>query len=155
MVQISFDEMRRQTLHGRVQDPEIEKMLIYAATSYGNPGVRLETIDILKERAGGRAVHNALLHLVGHDRNAGVRLKALDSLKQFGQDPGVRQALIRVLTSDDNPGMRVQAIDMLMTAHDRNLVGVLQGVAEKEQNNYVRMKCRNALQEMNASVETF
>ncbi len=154
-VEISFDETRRQILSGRMQDPEIEKMLIYAATSYGNPGVRLESIDILKERAGDRAVRNALLQLVGYDRNAGVRLKALESLKQYGQDPEVRRALARVLTGDDNPGMRVQAIDILMTAHDRNLVGVLQGVAEKEQNNYVRMKCRNALQEMNASVETF
>ncbi len=50
---------------------------------------------------------------------------------------------------------RVQAIDLLMESQDRSLVGILQGVAQKENNNYVRMRCRKALQDMNASVETY
>jgi hypothetical protein len=31
----------------------------------------------------------------------------------------------------------------------------LQDLVQKENNNYVRLRCRNALQEMNASVGTF
>ena len=154
-VEISFDEMRRQTLSGRLEDRNIQQFLIYAARNYGNPGVRLETIDILKDRAADGEIRDTLLELVSTDTNAGVRLKALDSLKQYSQEGRVRQALIGVLTKDDNPGMRVQAIDLLMEAQDHNLVEVLQGVAQKEQNNYVRMRCRNALRELNASVETF
>lgn len=155
LVRISFDELQPRTLQGRAQDPHIQKFLTYAATNYANADVRLETIDILKERAGERDTRNTLLYLLGKDRNAGVRMKALEALKQYAQDPEVRQSLIGVLTDDDNPGMRVQAIDLLMEAHDRSLVGVLQGVASKEPNNYVRMRCRDALRDMNASVETF
>jgi hypothetical protein len=154
-VQIAFDEMRRRTLHGPLQDRDIQKFLIYAATHYGNPGVRLDTVDILKEQAADREIRNTLLHVVAHDDNAGVRLKALEGLKPYAREPEVRQALIAVLTKDDNPGMRVQAIDLLTESQDRNLVGILQGVAQTEENNYVRMRCRSALQEMNASVETF
>lgn len=154
-VQISFDEVRRQTLSGGIQDPRIQNFLIFAAKSYGNPGVRMDTIDILKERAGERQIRDTLLYVVERDRNPGVRLKALEGLKQYARDGEVRQALMRVLTNDDNPGMRVQAIDLLMTAHAHDLIRVLQDVAQKEENNYVRMRCQTALREMNASVESF
>jgi hypothetical protein len=154
-VQISFDEVRRQTLSGEIRDPRIQNFLIFAAKSYGNPGVRMDTIDILKGRAGEREIRDTLLYVVEHDRNAGVRLKALEGLQQYARDGEVRQALMRVLTNDDNPGMRVQAIDLLMTAHAHDLIRVLQDVAQKEENNYVRMRCQTALREMNASVESF
>lgn len=155
-VQISFDETRPRTLNGTLQDPKIQRLLVHAARNYANPGVRLETIDILKDQAADRGIRNTLLHVVANDPNDGVRLKALEGLAQYARDPEVRQALIEVLNKDDNPGMRVQAIDLLMELQDRrSLVGVLQGVAQKEENNYVRMRCQNALREMNASVETF
>lgn len=154
-VQISFDEVRRQTLSGKPQDPRIQNFLIFAAKSYGNPGVRLDTIEILKERASERDIRDTLLYVVDNDKNAGVRLKALEGLKQYAQDGEVRKALIRVLTGDDNPGMRVQAIDLLMASHANDLIGVLQDVAQKENNNYVRMRCQTALRDMNASVESF
>ncbi len=154
-VQISFDEVRRQTLSGKLQDPRIQNFLIFAAKSYNNPGVRMDTIDILKEQAGQRQIRDTLLYVVENDRNPGVRLKALEGLKQYAQDQEVRKALIRVLTSDNNPGMRVQAIDLLAVSRDRDLIGVLQDVANREENNYVRMRCQSALRDMNASVETF
>jgi Putative zinc-finger/HEAT repeats len=155
-VQISFDEIQRQTLRGSVDDPQIQKLLIYAAKHYGNPGVRLDTIDILKERAEDKQVRDTLLDVVGHDENSGVRLKALEGLKPYARDAEVRRALIGVLTRDPNPGMRVQAIDMLMMEpQDHSLVGVLQGVADREKNNYVRMRSQSALRDMNASAETF
>jgi len=154
-VEVAFDELQRRTVSGQIQDPEIQKLLIHATRSYVNPGVRLDTIDILKQRAANRDIRDTLLHLVASDRNSGVRLKAMEGLKQYGPDPDVRRILVGVLTGDDNPGMRVQAIDILAGAQDRNLVGILQGVAEREPNNYVRMRCQEALRSMNASVETF
>ena len=154
-VQIAFDETQRRTLSGNMTDPRIQKFLIYAAKSYTNPGVRLDTVEILKDRAADSEIRNTLLYVVTHDQNDGVRLKAMEGLKPFAQDAEVRQALIGVLTKDDNPGMRVQAIDLLTESRDRSLVGILQGVAQKEDNNYIRMRCRDLLREMNASVETF
>jgi len=154
-VQISFDETRRQTLSGKLEDRRIQDFLIYAAKSYGNAGVRLDTVEILKDQAGQQDIRDTLLYMVEHDRNPGVRLKALEGLQRYGQDGAVRKALMRVLTNDDNPGMRVQAIDLLMVAHDHTLIRLLQEVAQKENNNYVRMRCQTALRDMNASVETF
>jgi hypothetical protein len=154
-VQIAYDEVRRQMLSGTLEDPAIQSFLISAARSYGNPGVRLETIGILQQRAGDREVRNTLLYALANDRNAGVRLKALEGLKAFSNDTEVRRALTQVLTNDENPGMRVQAIELLTQQPDESLVGVLQDVAGKEENNYVRMRCQDVLREMNASLGTF
>jgi 3-methyladenine DNA glycosylase AlkC len=57
--------------------------------------------------------------------------------------------------NDVNPGVRIQAIDLLTAQRDESLVGVLQTVMQKEDNQYVRLKVRNALEDMRASVGTF
>jgi hypothetical protein len=59
------------------------------------------------------------------------------------------------LQNDQNPGLRVQAIDLLVAQRDDGLVGILQNLLQKESNNYVRLRCRSALEEMNASLGTF
>jgi hypothetical protein len=51
--------------------------------------------------------------------------------------------------------MRIQVIDLLVAHQDPTMVSILQTVVGKENNNYVRMKCKNALRQMNASVGTF
>jgi hypothetical protein len=85
-----------------------------------------------------------------------VRLKALDGLKQFAGDPDTRQALTQVLLKDENPGVRTQVIDLLIQQrHTDAMVGVLQELMEKEDNNYIRMRCQKVLQEMNASAEMY
>ena len=93
--------------------------------------------------------------LFEHDTNAGVRLKALEALRPSAADPETRQALAEVLLKDENPGVRTQAVDLLTSKREPELVGVLQEIMTRENNNYVRMKCQRALNEMNASVETF
>jgi hypothetical protein len=67
----------------------------------------------------------------------------------------VRRTLADVLLKDDNPGVRVQAIDLLTTHHDDSIVGILQDVVQKEDNSYVRARCRSLLVQMNASVGTY
>jgi 3-methyladenine DNA glycosylase AlkC len=56
---------------------------------------------------------------------------------------------------DDNPGVRVQAIDLLTAHHDPSIVGMLQDAVQKEDNNYIRARCRNLLEAMKASVGTY
>jgi HEAT repeat protein len=84
----------------------------------------------------------------------------LDGLKQFADDPDTRQALTQVLLKDNNPGVRTQVIDLLVQKnsderHSDAMVGVLQELLEKEDNNYIRMRCQKVLQEMNASAEMY
>jgi HEAT repeat protein len=154
-VQIVLEETRQRVLSGGVEDDTIRTLLLRAARESSDPGVRVETMDLLKAQPQAADVKRALLHALRTDTNAGVRLKALEALRPSAEDSETRQALAEVLLKDENPGVRTQAIDLLTSKREPELVGVLQEIMTRENNNYVRMKCQRALSEMNASVETF
>ena len=92
---------------------------------------------------------------MSQDSNPGVRLKALEGLKTLAGDSEVRKTLARVLLSDTNAAIRMQVVDLLVAHRDDAMVGVLQGLVQKEDNNSVRLKVAKALKDMNASVGTF
>ena len=60
-----------------------------------------------------------------------------------------------MLLTDDNPAVRMQVVDLLVAHRDDAVVGVLQGMVQKEDNNSVRLKVEKALKDMNASVGVF
>jgi hypothetical protein len=154
-VQISLDETRRRVISGRLDDENIRRLLLAAAREQDNPGVRVESVGLLKDQTSSAETRGVLLEAVLHDPNPGVRLKALEGLKSFASDPEVRRTLAQVLLKDQNPGVRIQVIDLLITHQDAATIGVLQTLVGKEDNDYVRMRCRNALRDMNASLGTF
>jgi hypothetical protein len=154
-VQIVLEETRQRTLSGDMDDASIRTLLVRAARESSDPGVRVETMDLFKGQPQSQDVRRALLHALRQDANAGVRLKALDALRPSAGDPDVRQVLAEVLLKDDNPGVRTQAVDLLTQKREPELVGVLQELMTRENNNYVRMKCQRVLADMNASAETF
>jgi len=153
-VQIAYDETRRRTLAGRPDDQSIQKLLL-AAAHEDNPAVRVESVDLLKERTGSTEVRDALLNALAHDPNDGVRLKALEGLKPLASDAQVRKSLSQVLLADTNPAIRMQVVDLLVAHRDDSLVGVLQGQVKREDNSNVRLKLEKALKDMNASIGTF
>lgn len=154
-VQIAVDETHRRVVSGRLDDQNIQRLLLAAAREQDNPGVRVESVELLKDRSASAEVRGALLEAVTSDDNPGVRLKALEGLKSFAGDAEVRKTLAQVLLEDDNPAVRIQVIDLLIAHKDDATVSVLQTLVGKEDNSYVRMRCQNALREMNASVGTF
>ena len=154
-VEIVVEEMTRRTIRGAPGDPHIRSMLISTVREYPSSGVRLDTLDILSAGATDREVRRALQEAMIGDRNPGVRLRAFEALKPHKGDPDTHEAFVEVLLNDDNPGMRVQAIDLLTEDPDRNLVGLLQGLVEREQNNYIRLQSRRILHDLNASVDRF
>jgi len=154
-VQISLEEVRNRVVSGRMDDGNIQRLLMAAARDESDPGVRVESVDILKDHAASAEVRAALLNSAAHDGNPGVRMKALEGLKSFAAEGEVRETLAQILLKDDNPGVRIQAIDMLTAHRDASVVGVLQNMVGKEDNTYVRWRCEKALKEMNASVGTF
>jgi hypothetical protein len=153
-VQIAFDETHRRVLSGSTQDRDIQQLLLAAARE-DNPAVRVESMDLLKNRSDSGEVKNALLNAVAHDPNPGVRLKAVEGLKPLAAVPDVRKVLAQVLLSDDNSAVRMQVVDLLVEHRDDAIVGVLQDLMQKEDNSYVRLKSEKALKEMNASIGTF
>jgi len=154
-VQIVVDETTQRTLSGTLEDQSIQRLLLTAAKDPSDAGLRVESVNLLKNQPQSAEVRSALLYAVRHDSNAGVRLKALDGLKDFADDPETRQTLTQVLLKDDCPGVRTQVIDLLIQHHADSMVGVLQEVMGKEKNGYIRMRCQRALRDMNASAETY
>ncbi|MBZ5619928.1 MAG: HEAT repeat domain-containing protein [Acidobacteriia bacterium] len=153
-VQIAFDETRRRTVSGSMEDQNIQKLLL-AAAHEENPAVRVESMGLLKSRAGSGEVRDELLNALVHDANVGVRLEALKGLKPLLADVEVRKTLGQVLKTDDNPAVRMQVVDLLVAQRDDSMVSVLQDVVQKEDNNYIRLKLQKALKDMNASIGTF
>lgn len=153
-VQLVVEETRQRVLSGDVNDAAIRRLLVSAARESADPGLRVESVEALRNNRSAE-VKQALLSALQHDENAGVRLKALDGLKAFAGDPQVTEVLAQVLLNDKNPGVRTQVIDLLVQRKEDPVVGALQRVMETEDNSYVRMRCQRALRDMNASVETF
>ena len=154
-VHIVLDETRRRVVSGQLNEPNIQRLMLAAAHDENNPGVRVESVEILKSHTDSSEVRSLLLNRVAQDPNPGVRLKALDGLKPFTGDPEVRKVLAQVLLQDDNPGVRIQVVDALISRADDKMVGVLQSVVQREDNTYVRRRCEKALKDMNASIGTF
>ncbi|MEO8598066.1 MAG: HEAT repeat domain-containing protein [Candidatus Solibacter sp.] len=153
-VAISLDETRRRVVKGSMNDSNIQRLLL-AAAHEDNPAVRVESVDLLRSQSGSTEVRDALLNVVSRDNNPGVRLKALEGLKPLAGDSEVRKTLRQVLLDDDNVAVRTLVIDLLVANRDDNMVGMMQGLVQRENNNSVRLKLEKALKDMNASVGTF
>jgi len=158
-IQIVLDETRQRTVAGRMDDEPIRALLLSAARDPSDPGLRAVTVDILNSHAQSAEVRDTLVYALRHDQNAGVRLKAMQGLKPFAGQPEVRSALEQVLLTDSNPGLRTQAIDVLTSGPsedlDRQMVGTLQELMDRESNAYVRQRSLTVLQAIKASAETY
>jgi hypothetical protein len=158
-VQIVLDETRQRVVAGRLGDQQIRSLLLAAAKDPSDPGLRAETLNILNTNAQLADVRDALVYALRNDQNAGVRLKAMEGLRPFAREPEVRSALAQVLLSDSNPGLRTQAIDLLTAGPsenlDRQIVGTLQELMNRESNTYVRDRSQQVLEAMNASAQTY
>jgi len=153
-VSISLDETRKRVIKGSMNDNNIQRLLL-AAAHEDNPAVRVESVDLLRSQSGSTEVRDTLINVLAQDTNPGVRLKALEGLKPLAADSEVRKTLRHVLLADDNVAVRTLVIDLLVAHRDDNMVGMMQGLVQRENNNSVRLKLEKALREMNASVGTF
>jgi len=153
-VAISLDETRKRIVKGSMTDTNIQRLLL-AAAHEDNPAVRVESVDLLRSQSGSTEVRDTLINVLAQDSNPGVRLKALEGLKPLAADSEVRKTLRHVLLADDNVAVRTLVIDLLVAHRDDNMVGMMQGLVQRENNNSVRLKLEKALRDMNASVGTF
>jgi hypothetical protein len=153
-VTISLDETRHKLVKGRMDDTNIQRLLL-AAAHEDNPAVRVESVELLKSQAGSTEVRDALINALSQDSNPGVRLKAIEGLKPLAADQEVRKSLRHALVADDNAAVRMQVIDLLVAHRDDNMVGIMQGLVQRENNDSVRRKLEKALRDMNASIGTF
>jgi hypothetical protein len=154
-VQIVLEETRQRRVAGALNDERVRDLLMAAAQDPADPGLRVDSVELLTRQSQAAEVRTALLAALRGDPNPGVRLKALDALKPHAGDPAVRRVLSHVLLNDDNAGIRTQAVDLLVQHREQDMVGVFQELMRREENDYIRLRTQRVLREMNASVDTF
>lgn len=149
-VQIKYDRLVPDEAQGSLDDPKIQQLLLYAARSNYNSGVRLDSIDVLTQNPQNDSVREALIFALRYDKNPGVRLKALAGLKSFVKDDvRVRDAVLEALLRDSNAGIRSEAIRALRPATaDSSVRATLVALAEQDSNPYIRTESRRVLASM-------
>src|SRR5215470_6670261 len=143
-VTIKYQTVSPQEKQGSLSDPDVQQLLLYAARNNYNPGVRIASYDVLTQQPTNAHVREALLYAMRYDSNTGIRLKALDSVGPYVKDDvQVRDAMLESLMSDAKPGVRIEALRLLEPARgDSSVRIVLQRLAEKDENRYIRSRAR-------------
>ncbi len=158
-VHLVVDEVQEHVISGSLNDRRIKELLLAASKDPTDAAIRVDSVSLLKDAAG-EDVRAALLDTVEHDSNAGVRLKALEALASFPADANTRRTLISVLSHDQNPDVRTQAIDLLAPPHSNaqlspQLANALETLMRSDPDQYIRMRCRQALQSPGAAVQVY
>ncbi|MGA2456304.1 MAG: HEAT repeat domain-containing protein [Terriglobales bacterium] len=149
-VSIKYDTVSTQEAQGSLNDQRIQQLLLFAARSNYNSGVRMDSVDVLTQTPDDSRVREALMYALQNDSNPGVRLKALDGLSGFvRQDARVRDVVLRALASDSNSGVRMLALRLAepMKA-DSNVRSVLTGVSRTDENVSIRSQAHTMLAQM-------
>lgn len=149
-VTIKYDTVSTQEAQGSLNDQRIQQLLLFAARNNYNSGVRMDSVDLLTQKPNDSHVREALVYALRYDSNPGVRLKALDGLGPYVKDDvQVRNALLEALVHDSNPGVRTEAIHLLEPVRaDSSVRGVLDKLAQGDQNTYIRSQARSMLAEL-------
>jgi hypothetical protein len=153
-VEFSFDSVTPMRIKGSITDPRVQKVLTYAMVNEQNPGIRLRAVSAFSTQplnSPDAEIKNALITTLKTDENPGVRKEALSVLQKLPVDQQIKESLLYVLTHDKNPGLRVAAIKSLEASHlkDQDVLNVLKQRIQKDDNDYIRLKARAVLREVN------
>jgi hypothetical protein len=146
-VNISFERLVPDQVQGSIDDPKVQALLLYAARSNFNSGVRLDSINALSQEPQDQQIREALIFSLRYDKNPGVRLKTMEILKPYvKEDIRVRDAVLEALVRDSNPGVRGEAIRALQPVSvDTSVRQTLEVLAERDENKYIRNESRRVL----------
>ena len=149
-VNIKYDTVNTKETAGSLNDTRIQQLLLFAAQNNTNSGVRVDSVDLLKQRMNDSRVREALVYALRYDNNPGVRLKALEGLGSYVKDDvRVRDAVLETLTNDANPGLRTEALRVLEPVHaDASVRATLERLAAKDSNRFIREQSRAQLAQL-------
>jgi HEAT repeats len=149
-VSIKYDTVNTRETAGSLNDARIQQLLLFAAQNNTNSGVRVDSVGLLKQRMNDSRVREALVYTLRYDNNPGVRLKALEGLGSYVRDDvRVRDAVLETLSSDSNQGLRTEALRVLDPVRaDASVRAVLQRLAVKDQNRFIRDQSRVLLAQL-------
>jgi hypothetical protein len=149
-INIKYNTVSPQETTGPLNDQKVQELLLYAARSNYNSGVRVDSVGLLAQRSSDQQVREALIYALQNDTNPGVRLKSLDALGNYvKEDTNVRDAVLRALLNDDNSGIRVEALRLIEPVKaDGSVRGVLMALAAKDQSTYIKSQARTMLAQL-------
>ena len=161
IVEFSFDAVTPVQVKGSPSDPGIQTVLVKALANEDNPGTRLRAVSAITSpmvniqfNKAEKEIKESLINAMKHDENPAVRKEAMKALLKLPLDDNIKEGLLHVLSKDKNEGMRVEAINALTAARgdvkssDDKLMEILRKKAESENNNYVRLRAKAVLQEV-------
>lgn len=154
-VEFTFDLVRPVRLKGKMNDPQIQKVLAHALVSSQNAGVRLRTVNVLsgqEEPLQTEELRTALLEVITNDPNPAIRKEALTLLQKLPFSNDMKDAVLYALRNDQNSGVRIAAIMVLdqfkeHIINDPEVLKVLQEKIQSDENNYIRLVARNFFEE--------
>jgi len=158
-ISFGFDAVRPVTVRGKLTDNHIQQILAYSLVNERNDGIRLRAINTIAAQTmmtimPGEKIKTALIKTVKYDQNPGVRREALLTLNRLPLDQDILNALLYVLENDNNSGLRIAAInsfdpDKLKSEMiDQGLINILQQKSLEEENEYIKTRARNVLEEV-------
>jgi hypothetical protein len=149
-VEINYDTTTPQKVEGSLNDARIQKLLLFAARSNYNPGVREDAVNQLASKPDDSRIREALKSSLLYDSNPGVRLKSLDALGPYvKEDTTVRDAVLTALQTDVNPGVRGEAMRLLQPVRaDSSVRMVLQRLAAEDKSTFIREQANRMLASM-------
>lgn len=158
VVRIVYDQQR--AISGPADSDEMRAWLVAATRDENDPGIRVDSVEMLKGQAG-QDVREALLNSAQHDSNAAVRLEAVEGLRHFRDDIETQEGLVYVLSHDENAGVRSKAIDVLAPA--ARAVKLRPDIADAltlmlrsgQPDDYVRMRCLELLRQTDAPLDVY
>jgi hypothetical protein len=146
-VAIKFDRLVPDQAQGSIDDPKIQRLLLYAARSNYSSGVRMDSIDALTKKPEDQKIREMLIFALRYDKNPGVRLKAMEALGNYvKEDVRVRDAVLEALMRDSNPGVRTEAIRALQpVTADGSVRQALQLLAVGDNNKFIKSESKRLL----------
>jgi anti-sigma factor RsiW len=162
-VEFTFETITPVHIRGNVNEEHVQKVLARALVSDQNAGTRLRAVNMIGTQTGQRQnrvpgfdaeVKSALVTALLHDRNLGVRKEALSVLRNYLPDPVIVRAFLQVLANEKNTGLKIAAINSLDLSQyenqpvNREILEMFKNKAQSDDNNYIRIKAKTALQEI-------
>lgn len=157
-VEFTFDAIKPMHIKGKINDPQVQNVLMYSMLNEDNPGTRLNTINLINSSSQPQPdneIKNALLSVVKFDNNQGVRWEAMKLLQKFTFDDEIKKTMLYVLQNDSSSGMRIEAMNRLVQANktgskfnDEDL-SVFKQKMQDDDNNYIRYQAKTVLKENN------
>jgi anti-sigma factor RsiW len=146
-VRIDYERALPETVQGSVNDPQIQALLVLASRSTVNSGLRMDSVELLRQKPDDPAVRESLVYSLRSDSNPGVRLKAEEALTPMvKQDIRVRNAMLESLLNDNNPGVRAGALKALETVRsDSSVRQALTQLAKEDPNEFIRQESSRVL----------